>query len=166
MPRTPYWIDTLVSTQLATGGVGAPFIDQDPSQGDARGVTLERIVLHLQFATTTEGGVEGLSVIDAGIGVASREAFALGVSGLPDPQSALERPARGWLWRDRIMVRETIQGTNLVSPGSIAEVRLDLRAKRKIDDGRMYLSLTNGILAGTGFAIQVSGIVRVLCLLP
>ena len=164
MARTPYWIDTLVAVQLADAGKTNPDLTGPFDAQQRRGMTVTRMLVHLAFLTTTEGGVEGIAAIDCGIGVASREAHA--AASLPDPETEEDRPARGWLWRDRYVVRETIQGSNLVSPGYFTEVKADIRARRKMDDGVLWLALTNTGLAGTGFSVQIAGIVRVLVLLP
>ena len=131
---------------------------------DRRGLTVTRMLVHLAFMTTTEGTSEGINAIDCGIGVASNEAFGQGA--LADPESESEQPARGWLWRDRYVTRETIQGSNLVSPGFYTEVQVDIRAKRMIDTGVLWLALTNTTIADSGHAVQIAGIVRVLFLLP
>jgi len=166
MPRTPWWVDTLIATQLAAAGISnpnlmGPFIT---NVIDRRGLTCTRLLIHLAFMTTTEGGSEGINAIDCGIGVINNDAFVDG--SFPDVNAEEDRPARGWLWRDRYITRETIQGTNLVSPGYFTEVKADIRSRRRIDSGVLWLSMVNTTLAGSGHATQIAGIVRALMLLP
>jgi len=166
MPRTPWWIDTLVQTQLASGGVAAPNLDNNFSQNDLRGITIVRALIHLSFLTVIEGDVDGIEQIQCGIGVASRDAFGIGVTALPNSEINAERPPRGWIWKEYFTVRETDQAPNELAPGFFIDYRADVRTKRRLDDGRIYLTMRNGLVSGTGFTVQIAGLIRVLCLLP
>ena len=163
MPRTPYWIDTVVGVQ-ATAGAGGVVLDLDnmATQSESRGTTLIRCLAHLFVASSVEGGVTGQAIAHLGIGVASREAFALGISGVPDPATESERPPRGWIWRDAAMVRE-ISGS---VTGAFVDLKVDVRSMRKVDDGRLFLRIEPIVLSGTGFVVQIAGLVRCLCKLP
>jgi len=166
MARTPWWIDTHIATQLTAGGISGPDL-MGEFQADRlarRGLTVTRLLVHLAFLTTTEGGSEGIMRVDCGIGVITDDAFT--AAARPDPDQDLDRPARGWLWRDSFVSRETVQGTNLVSPGFFIDHHVDIRARRRLDDGVLFLGMTNTIIAGTGHAVQVAGLIRTLVLLP
>jgi len=144
--RDGYWLDTNVATQIASGAdAAAQFLDNNLTIQELRGVTLIRTIIDLQVMTTTEGGVEGISSIFAGIGVSSREAFAAGTGALPSPDVNTDKPTLGWVWR---------------SPGVQPRWQVDIRAARVLNNGRLYLVMQNTNIAGTGFSIQIVGMIR------
>ncbi len=167
MPRRrTTWVDTHVALQLAAAGkfnidLMGPYI-ADTTQ--RRGLTVTRTLIHMAFLTTSEGGTDGINQMACGIGVVSQESFTAGT--LPDPETEDDKPVLGWLWKDIYTTRETIQGTDLVAPGYFTEVKVDIGARRMIDTGVLWMAATNTTIAGTGHAVQVSGIVRTLFLLP
>jgi len=117
------------------------------------------MVLPQNLPDNTIGAVS----VDLGIGVAAEEAFNAGV--VPDPDQASESPARGWLWRDRmVMVSNHITGPPVNDIFQVSEVRADIRAMRKVDRGILYMRSIARELNPTDFApVRIVGIVRVLC---
>ena len=156
--RTPYWVDTLSANSLATGGVSRISLLGGLTAADKRGMTVIRLLIHIEGSVLSPNVVLGHTVLWFGIGVASTEAFALGVTALPDPQTGADRPARGWLYRDFIMLRDnTAEGE---STGGI--LRADIRAMRKVDDGELFLQIVNQNIESTGFSTQHQIMVRTL----
>jgi len=91
---------------------------------------------------------------DAGIGISSNEAFAALV--LPDSETATDFPERGWIWRE---------GALIAQPNVSQVVQLfdrDIRSMRKIDDGDLWISITNTLNSGSPFSIVVTGYIRCL----
>jgi len=102
-----------------------------------------------------------LSIADVGIGVSSVEAFtAAGVS-LPVPQDPTQFPPRGWLYVNSQPVTQSSQTEGVLE--RMAHFKVDLRAMRKVDKGRLFLTLSNTTIL-TGASMRVIGRTRVLCL--
>ncbi len=160
--RTPYWVDTFANNSIATGGVERLSLLGGLSAADKRGITVVRLLIHIMADVSSPNVVLGHSVMFFGIGVSSTEAFALGVTALPDPDAGADRPARGWLYRDFIMCRDnTAEGESREG-----ELRADVRAMRKVDDGELFMTLKNVNIASTGFTIQYQLMIRTLYKLP
>ncbi len=160
MARTPYWADNLVDQEQAPA-LGSDNEDLMPalSQDERRGLTIVRLLIDLAVTPSPTNGVVGTQTSLMGIGVASFEAFGAGV--VPDSNVETDRPARGWLWRSSLVI---LDDADNVVPSM--RVQADVRAKRRVDDGVPFLNMVNQDRTGTAFTIRVTGIVRVLYLLP
>ncbi len=129
-------------------------------------LTVVRIIGYLDCGRVSTNEVESIQAIDVGIGVASSEAFTIGVTALPSPAVATEYPSRGWLYRSR-----RVEGQALPTGGSPTAMwrqralfQFDARAMRKIDKGILYLMATNSTIEGGATSVQVIGTLRALCL--
>jgi len=159
MARQPAWEDTLIN-EAATSGFGDEVdLVGDLSQQDRRGITVVRLVIDLSILPTITSGVIGSQIFDLGIGVASEDAFVAGA--LPDVNVATDRPPRGWLWKTRVVV--TDDTTTTMNP---VRVMGDIRAKRRVDAGILFLRTLNTNLSGTAFAVNMAGLIRTVYLLP
>jgi len=96
------------------------------------------------------------------IGVAARDSFAAGV--VPSAGIPGETPARGWMWRSRMMLyKEHATGSagEIMIPG---EKNFDVRANRKVDRGVLYLEVITINILHTAVNTRLEGLVRALCL--
>ncbi len=129
-------------------------------------ITATRIILDL-YATpdSVSSTTSGIQKIEIGIGVVTEAAFDAGATAVPDPRVPADAPARGWLWRGVMVVGyQNVAGaenTNWNFPGHVAA---DLGAMRRVDRGRLVLISSKTALQGSEVTMDVSGIVRVLCL--
>jgi len=126
-------------------------------------LTAVRIVGELTaYYVPTTTVADSLSLIDVGIGVGSLESLTVGGAALPDPTAQNQYPPRGWLYVATKHVKQLIT-TDAGILDFEANFKFDLRAMRKVDKGRLYLTMEqNNILVGG--AMVVTGRVRVLCL--
>ncbi len=155
MARPTDWVDTVHSTAVVSGGQAVNSLLGALAPEDYRGATLIRTILAIGLTSTTVAGVWGTQVVDMAIGIASQEAFNAGI--VPDPNVGADKPARGWIYRVRKVV-----GQNGVGGTVVHEVSADIRGARKIENGEVYLIMTNANLAGTPFTVAVTGLERLL----
>jgi len=127
-------------------------------------ITAVRLVGHLVLLPSTLTQTDNhITHLDVGIGVASAEAFAVS-GGIPDPNVTGDTPARGWLWRYRmVFASHNADGTE-DSYHRWPEVSFDLRAMRKVDRGKLYFTFIATTVTGTLGSMRLSGIIRALCL--
>jgi len=155
------WSDTVFdSTTLVPGTqqkfnllVNAPTTDT---------LTVERIILDLTAYAGPTNEVEGAVAVDVSIGVSAQEAFEN--SDLPDSEISDEYPIRGWLYVATKPVYQALPtgATPTAMWRQDAHFQADLRAKRKIDKGVLYLRLMTVIVSNT-LTVFRTGRVRVLC---
>jgi len=124
-------------------------------------VTTMRIVGHLYVIPASMSvQTSGQYRCDLGIGVTSVEAFNAGV--VPDPQTDSERPARGWMWKDRLYsMKDRLDANNAYAVAG--EVRFDVRSGRKVDRGICYLNAFQSQISGVAQNLILVGLIRVLC---
>jgi len=158
MARRAIWIDNRISLGVTSGGQQNQSLLQGTPPIDMRGTTVVRSVLDLYLSSTTTAGAWGVSLLDIAIGLTSQEAFNAGV--LPDP-NADERPVRGWMFRTQCAVAQNGVGAQI-----LYECHRDLRTGRKVDDGEVFMVVDNTALRGATFSVDVTGMVRLLVLLP
>jgi len=158
MPRETFWIDNLINIGMASGGQNNQSLMTGTPPINARRATIVRIVYELHLFSESIAGACGVNLVDIGMGVASQEAFNAGV--LADP-NADERPTRGWMYRTRQVVWQNGVGTQIVQGWSG-----DLHSGRKLYDGEPYIIGVNTAQLGTTASYRLSGIVRLLLLLP
>ena len=160
--RKTEWIDTLVDEQTPTAGQDQESLLADYISNELAGWTLTRTLIHLWLMPQTPAATFGIQHIDMGIGLVTQEAFAAGV--LPEADTETDRPVLDWVWRERVMIAEGgIAGAILQAP---VEVKADIRSRRKIGDGELFLVVDNTSKSGTAFGVQTSGLIRCLFLLP
>ncbi len=127
---------------------------------NTRGNTVTRMIIDLMMVPTVTNAVTGMQKLSIGIGIASQDAFGVGASALPNPATEADEPARGWLYRGHKLINDD------TAQFSIAVVSVDIRAKRKVDNGELYLLMENFTTGGTAFSVTVVGLIRTLMLLP
>ena len=159
MSRTPYWADTNVNTVVTLGTQNNIDLMSSLTADEMRGTTIVRTIIKLNLFANPMSGVEGGAKLDQGIAVLDVDAFTAGA--VPDPVNNVDRPPRGWLWRQSNMV---FDDSTRVIPGTI--LREDIRSKRKLDGGKLILIQDGTAIMGAVFPIGVVGIIRILYLLP
>ena len=126
-------------------------------------LTAVRVILDLTMiydVTTTIG--DALSVVDCGIGVASKEAFDAGVASLPDVIDSKAYPPRGWLYVATLPVAQLVT-TDAGIINEIARFIFDGHSMRKIDKGILFLLCEQNNI-DIGGVMKITGRTRVLCL--
>jgi len=162
MPGTrTMWVDFLVDRQLASGAAAdAVNLTSSVVESEARiaRMTLLRTIIGLDLAYLVHDSGEGSQQVSLGIAVASREAFETALA-LSDPETASDRPTRGWVYRARYRV----YGFAADQP-AIFNVRIDkdLRGKRVLENGVLVMTFHNAPEEGVASAVLVSGYVRTL----
>ena len=126
-------------------------------------ITVVRLIGFLKvIPQSLTGQIDGVMVVDVGIGVSANEAFVAGV--LPDPNIGSDVPSMGWLYRTSLVcVKVHSSGTDF-EIADFGEVRFDTRAGRKVDRGRLYINMIAGVVQDTSFPVRVIGLIRALCL--
>ena len=161
MARRTTWVDTLLDVDISGGAASLSTLLGGLTQIQTRGMTIVRTLVHIEFRKTAGTGVAGVMAVDVGIGVASADAFAAGVASVPDVTDPAAEPPRGWIYRSRVsMVDDSTQ-----YPADRV-MDADIRGKRRLDAGTLYLVVEGNTVFGSGFVINVGGIIRTLLLLP
>jgi len=158
--RKTSWIDTLLTGTIANAAQFRSSLLADVTPNDAIGYTLTRLLVHLWLTTDVAAGAYIKAGVDVGIGLVTQEAFAAGI--VPDPAVESERPIMDWVYRDRFLLVANNDTTVLQPP---IEVRLDLRSRRKIGNGELFIIIQNSSV-NTGFTVRHHGLIRSLFLLP
>ena len=161
MPRQTEWKDNMISQVVAAGATALESLVANFTDPDKRGMTLVRTLIRLEAMSTTVAGAWGVQIASMGIGVASQEAFNLGVTAVSDPQTEANKPTRGWVWRTQMLVSQ-----NGVSTPITSLYTADIRAARKLENGELFLIINNSDAVGTSASIQVLGVIRTLFKLP
>ncbi len=120
-------------------------------------MTLLRTIVGLDLAYTVHDSGEGSQQVALGFGVESQEAFSTGVH--PDPETRGDFPTRGWVYRGMWRVFGFAAGQADVH---VRRVDLDLRSRRKLDNGVSFIIGSNFNLEGATGSVKVLGIVRQL----
>jgi len=156
------WIDNRIDQDTASGATSQiNLIGEFPAFETLRlaRLTLLRTIIRLDIAYTVHDSGEGSQLIAMGIGIASNEAISGSVTS--DPEDPSEHPTRGWVFRG--MWRAF--GFAADQPAiSVRPVDLDLRARRKLENGIPFLSINNTAQEGVAAAVNVAGFVRMLYL--
>ncbi len=161
MPDT-LWIDTMIDTDRAEGGTNTLSLSGEfTSQETIRlaRLTLLRTIVRLDLAHTVHDSGEGSQKVSMGIGLAAVEAFS--GSTTSDSEDGSEFPIRGWVWRG---VYRSFGFAADQPAVSVRPIDLDLRSRRKIENGIMFYTVNNQAQEGTAGAINVVGIIRQLYL--
>jgi len=159
--RSTTWVDTNWNLSTASGGeelftLLPGIVDPDPL-----GWTLTRVLLCYSVFASVPTSATGYQAYDVGIGIASNEAFAVGVTGIPNVGTAADHPERGWVYRCRHVV-----GDSTVVPLPNIDVFKDIRSQRKLDRGVLYLTSESLALVGTAVTLRFAGLARCLFRLP
>ncbi len=160
MPRRRMWIDMLINTSVSNTGAAVISMLGVLSPEETQEMTVERMLLCYSMLPSTPGANNGAMFLDLGIGVTSKEAFAAGV--VADPNTATDFPMAGYLYRCRHGIIDSIDSKD----GPVVEINKDVRAKRKIARGELYVNIVNNSWFATTFSVRICGIFRTLVLLP
>ena len=136
-------------------------IAQNVADPEKRGCTIVRILAHLWLTATTPGAVSGIQRVHCGIGLASDDAFS--ANALPDIDQDSDFPVGGWMWRDLYVIKDETLASGVFAP---IEIKVDLRAQRKMDRASVFLARSNTANEGSAFSVRMTGLVRVLYKLP
>ena len=165
MARPRAWADLIFSASIAPAAKMTPLdilFDLDPNPIDT--ITVTRIVADLHgFIEMPDPQVEGISGIDVGIGVCSKQAFDLGVTAVPDPAVSTDYPPRGWLYVATHWVAESA-GAATLQNGIQPSWHVDVGAMRKIDKGILFIAAALRTIDGESLTVRFGGRVRALCL--
>jgi len=162
MPRQTQWQDNIINQGFATGAGVFESLVASFTAPDKRGMTLIRTLVRLQAFSNTVAGAYGVQRLNIGIGVASQEAFALGLTALSDPQTESNEPTRGWTYRTQVLVAQNGVSSPVLSDPVVA----DVRGMRKLENGELFLTMFNDNVVGTSFTVEVHGLIRCLFKLP
>ncbi len=163
MANRTLWIDFVLSvTDIVTGGQFAVDLTTDFTSEQTRlsQLTLLRTVVGLDLAYTVHDSGEGSQTVGLGLGIESQEAFAAGTH--PDPLIRGDFPTRGWIYRGVWRVFGFAAGSADVS---VRRVELDLRSRRKLENGLSFLVVDNTANEGATGTVRLTGLVRQLWML-
>ena len=156
--RHLFWLDTLLNNNISSGGNVSFSLMQDIDSTESRiGMTLMRIILCMQVAHAIHDSGEGTQMTTAGIGIVASQAFTAGE--IPQPNVMTEFPLRGWIWRCRYLTQGFAADQAAVD---VRDVNLDLRAKRKLDNGTIFMTAFNEPQAGVAGTVRITGLIRCL----
>ncbi len=161
--RGRVWVDTHIDDNLAAAGTSLVNL-LAAADIDLQTKTVIRCLGRLRAIPSVVANASvSAQRISLGIGVISREAFAIGGAGVPSPGDLGEFPTGGWLYKEHaILVNQQDSGT--VEAWEFPEFMWDIRAARKVDRGILYLrAQNNDLIAGTT-AVKLAGLVRCLLL--
>ena len=161
MPGKTLWIDTNFSTDVVVGTQLQQSLMGVVQSDESRlvGMTLMRTIIRMDIAYTVHDSGEGSQRLSMGIGVASQEAFNAGV--LPEPFTDGDFPTRGWIWR----ATYRLFGFAADQPAIYNRaLDIDLRSRRKLENGEAYLVADNVNLEGVSSTVRVLGGIRQLWL--
>ena len=157
------WVDTLFNTDIGNGltSVTQLMTGLTPTEQRLSQMTLMRSIIGLDLAYTVHDAGEGSQRISIGIGVASQAAVTTAGASLADASVASEFPTRGWVWR----ALYRLWGFAADQPAIFTRrIDLDIRSRRKLENGEAFLTATNDALEGVASTVNVHGLVRQLWL--
>ncbi len=157
--KQTFWADQLEDRIVVSSGQGVT--DHLGQFSDAitriNKLTLLRTIICHDYSYTIHDSGEGSAVLDIGIQVVSREALAAGVH--PDPETELDFPTKGWIYRCRHKLHGFAADQASVD---VRTVFRDIRAQRQINNGTVLTTYTNTPDSGTASSLHVVGITRML----
>ncbi len=110
--RRSMWIDELITDEIPLSSQSILTLWGGKIQDTVRQSTVTRVIGRLGFYSGTVQGAYGVDLIDFGIGIVGQEAFTAGA--VPDPDTDADRPSRGWIYRDRVLVSQNGEGGEVV----------------------------------------------------
>jgi len=153
--RITTWEDTILARDITSGFQQVNSLILGMADGAKQQATVIRTIIEFSLYSTSVAGAWGVQRVDLAIGMSAQEAFAASV--LPDPNTATEKPARGWLWRTSVSISQNGIGTDIVH-----RIRADIRGARKLENGELYVIAHSTARAGTTFTVRWDGLVRCL----
>ena len=156
-------MDTLVDAQVASGSNVELTLVGDLTAVDIRmeQLTLLRTIIGIDLAYLIHDAGEGSQDVFVSIAIASQDAFAVAGTALPFAQTQGDHPTRGWIWRARYRLYGFAADQAAVFN---RRVDLDIRARRKLDNGECYIRVENVADQGVATTINMIGLIRQLWL--
>ena len=162
--RGTRWIDTNVNDQVAVAATSDPvaLLNASVLAGDVPGLTIIRTLVDVSFHPTVPGVALGSMHCQIGAGIVTADAFL--ANSLPDLLSSSEEPVRGWMFKNaRFCWDDPDRGL----PYDASHLFLDIHSQRKLDlDTEVYWQWVNTAMAGASFAVEATGLIRLLVKLP
>ena len=158
-PRS--WADRTIDQEILGGG-GNDIIDLLLNAPVVDTMTVTRIILDIEFGPSAGSTANYVQLATIGVGVASREAVALGVTALPNPTLDIDYPPRGWLY---VATRRASQTFSSGFARDNARFVADVTGMRKIDKGSLFMWMEVNLADGTASTMHVVGRTRALCLM-
>ncbi len=161
--RETRWVDQLLNISIASGASTVASLTGELGPDALSGMTLIRSIFCYTVSPAAHTLVSGSMGIDIGLGMTQDEALA--AAALPDVDTQSDYPNRGWIYRCRHIVYDSINGEG--GPGNVPMTqRADVRSQRKMgQDEDIFLALVNTSLEGTGFNVRFHGIILMLYLI-
>jgi len=161
MPGRMVWIDQILNADIASGGTLNldVLVDFTNEATRLQQMTLMRTIIRIDLAHTVHDSGEGSQQFSVGLGVMSQEGFAAG--SVPDAEIRGDFPTRGWIYRGLWRVFGFAADQPAVS---VRPVDVDLRLRRKLENGLCFSTFHNAPLEGTAATVKVNGIIRTLWL--
>jgi len=156
------WSDVLEQATLASGANRITNLAAQLEDTDVK--TCIRLIVELEFLADQVNEVENTQLVDIGVGVASVEAFGIGVTALPAVDVVTQYPPMGWLYIARSYELQTLPtgGTPTAMYRHPATFKADIRTARKVDRGILYINYKSTPFGGTAIILDVIGRVRSL----
>ena len=165
--RQRNWSDTLYpALNVPAGGSVISNLLSASGSAPSDTLTVVRVLIGIDLHVSDIKEDEYTQTVDMGIGVSSVEAFNLGVTALPDPNTVGDYPPRGWIWISRYMVQQSLPtgGTPTAMFRVNKRVEVDIHAMRKIDKGVLFLVVRNTQTGLVATGVLMTGRIRCLCL--
>ena len=124
------WEDQVINTSIASGSQDSQTLLGTLDEDEALGMTVTRILVSLYAMPLARFVARGEQALSLGIGIIDREAFGAGV--LPDPETSDDQPIGGWMFRERLFVRDDTT-TSAIEPTPL--LKYDLKGQRKVGRG-------------------------------
>ena len=158
--RRTTWNDTHLNFDIASGAQASPALDVGLLTANEE-LTVVRTIVSLSLLMSIPGLNSGEQDVSWGIGVTSNEALTAQV--FPDPNVEGDSPTRDWVIKDRTLIVDSSTAGESYMP---AYVRYDIRAQRKISEGRYFMVINNSPIRGVAQSVRLFGLVRTLFMLP
>ena len=162
MPGETMWIDTGLNQIVVVGTQLVAALRGGFAQADMRlrRMTLLRTIVGIDIGVSVHDQGEGSQRLVLGLAIGPSEAVTAGT--VPDPNEDQDFPIRGWVWRASYRV----YGFAADQPAIDRQrVDIDLRSRRKLENGESYLVADNIDVEGTSGSLRIVGIIRQLYLL-
>ncbi len=164
MARRLAWADSHIDVALTTASQITP-VNLLATLQLLDTVTVIRLIIRMfMVPQNLSDNVDGGTLIDMAIGVSASEAFQANV--LSDPSAPADTPARGWLWKDRLIaVGNSVTGPPAHDVYFGTDLHADIRSMRKVDRGVLYFTAEAApqAVSGVFLPVALTGIVRALC---
>jgi len=162
--------------ELGPGGDDLPTLDRVAISSDTNVIigqgitpvvphlTVVRIHGFLEISLNTAGAQRSGFNWAAGIGVVTSDAFAIGITAIPQPFSDVQWP--GWMWHASGSIRTAFGALAIGDPSeNPVVVPIETKSMRKLRLNEILMLTVQGGETGTS-SMDVAGMTRVLLKLP